>query len=363
MWYLISTLNRYIAKNFLFWFFVIFFSTALIISLFEMIELTRRTLQHDISLSMLMQMSFLRLPRFLNDFLPSVVFFASLGCFVRLSQSQNIVVILSFGLSRLQFVGGVCVVVFFIGILNIVVADPIRAVTSKRIVFLEEKIFKKKPNSISLTESGLWLKENQQNSSSIIHAVSLNIFEKKITDVMIFSFKENGDIEKRIDAKSAILDDGYWVMDDVKITTEKKQEKMEVYKEPTLITIEQIQHSTAPPETISFFEMNSFIEVIKKSGLNPTRYLMVWHKQISKIGMMIAFVFLAASFCFLSTRSKHFSLVVSASVIFAFFIHFIEHISYAYGAAEKIPVIVASWAPSFITISCGYWLMVVTDDR
>lgn len=363
MWYLISTLNRYIIRNFLFWFAVIFFATALIIGLFEMIELTRRTMQHDINLSLLLQLSFLRLPKILNDLLPSITFFAALGCFIRLSQSQNMVVMLSFGLSRMQFLGGVCVAVIGLGLVNITVLDPIRSVLSKRMVFLEEKLFQKKPYSIAFTDTGLWLRENNGKAHTIIHASAFNILEKKLIDVMIFKFTENNNLEKRIDAKVATLKENDWFMEKVSILDESKQQDLENHFEPTTITMEQIQHSTAPPETISFFQMMDFISVLEKSGLNATSYLMMWHRQIAKIGMMVAFVFLAASFCFLSTRSKSFGTSVGLSVIFAFFMHFVEHVSHAYGVAEKLPLLAAAWIPPFITISSGYWIMVLIDDR
>lgn len=363
MWYLISTINRYIIRNFLFWFAVIFLATSLIIGLFEMVELTRRTMQHDINISLLLQLSCLRLPKILNDLLPSITFFAALGCFTRLSQSQNMVVMLSFGLSRMQFLGGVCVAVMGLGLTNIIVVDPIRSVMSKRMVFLEEKLFQKKPYSIAFTDTGLWLRETNKDTHIIIHANSLNILKKTLLDITIFKFNSDNTLEKRIDAAKALLSENAWLLEQVNISSAATQNYTEKHAEPTTITMEQIQHSTAPPETISFFQMLDFIAVLKKSGLNATSYLMMWHRQIAKIGMMVAFVFLAASFCFLSTRSKSFGKSVGLSVIFAFFMHFVEHLSYAYGVAEKLPLLAAAWLPPLITIASGYWIMVLIDDR
>jgi lipopolysaccharide export LptBFGC system permease protein LptF len=90
---------------------------------------------------------------------------------------------------------------------------------------------------------------------------------------------------------------------------------------------------------------------------------MLWHQQISKIGMMIAFIFLAASFCLVSTRNKSFSMIIAASIIFSFLMHFFEHIVHAYGIAHKIPIIAAAWIPPIVTFVSSYWLTTLLDDR
>ncbi len=363
MWYLISTINRYVSRNFLFWFGVIFFTVALVISLFEMVDLTKRTMQHDVPFSILFQIAFLKLPKILDELLPSITFFAALGCFLRLAQSQNFVVMFSFGVSRLQFLGGISLVVVLLGLLNIAVLDPIRSALFGRMVILEEKIFQRKPYSVSFTDTGLWLRENFTDSQNIVHAKNFNVTKKQFKSLIIFQFSKNGEFLRRVDAEVAELENETWHMHKVNIISNHRQENLETHIEPTTITMEQIQQSTAPPETISFFQMPAFIEMLESAGLNASSYAMLWHQQIAKIGMMISFVFLAACFCLVPTRNKSFSLIIGMSIIFAFLMHFFEHITHAYGVAHKIPLIAAAWIPPLVTFVCAYWLTILLDDR
>ena len=363
MWYLISIINRYVSRTFLFWFGVIFFSVAMVISLFEMIELTRRTMQHDVSLPILLQMAFLKLPKILDDLLPSITFFAALVCFLRLAQSQNFVVMLSFGISRFQFISGISLVVIFLGVMNILVLDPVKSALCGRMVLLEEKIFNKRSYSVSFNDTGLWLRENFENSQNIVHAKNFNILSNKFSNIMVFQFSKNGQFLRRVDAECAELKEKVWQMYNVSILQDQNQKNLQNHVESTTITIEQIQQSTAPPETISFLQMPKFIEMLEEAGLDANAYAMVWHAQIAKIGMMFGFVLLAASFCLLSTRNRSFSLIIAVSVVFAFLMHFFEHIFHAYGIAHKIPLIAAAWIPPFITFASGYWLTVLLDDR
>lgn len=363
MWYLISTINRYVSRNFLFWFGLIFLTVSLIISLFEIIDLTKRTMQHDVPFAILFQIAFLRLPKILDDLLPSITFFAALGCFLRLAQSQNFVVMFSFGVSRLQFLSGISLVVIALGTLNIVVLDPIRSVLFSRFVILEEKILQRKPYSVSFTDTGLWLRENFPDSQNIVHARSFNVSQKQFKNLMIFQFSKNGEFLRRVDAEVAELENETWHMHNVNSISNHQQENFDYHVEPTTITMEQIQQSTAPPETISFFQMPAFIEMLESAGLNARSYAMLWHQQIAKIGMMVSFVFLAACFCLVPTRNKSFSLIIGMSVIFAFLMHFFEHIIHAYGIAHKMPLIAAAWIPPAITFISGYWLTVLLDDR
>lgn len=363
MWYLISTLNRYICKTFLLWFVLVFFTVTLIISFFEMIDLTKRTMQHDIPIGLLFQMAFLKLPKLLDSLLPSIAFFAALGCFLRLAQSQNFVIISSFGVSRFQLLSGLSIVVILLGALNIIVIDPIRSVLFERMVILEERLFQKKPYSISFTDTGLWLKENLPNSKNIIYAKHFNVTKKKFDNLIIFEFNKEGEILRRVDAETATLTEASWHMDKVSIVSNYKQENVQNYKEPTTITMEQIQQSTAPPETIPFIQMPAFIKMLEESGLNASSYKMLWHQQIAKIGMMISLIFLASSFCMTSTRSKSFGVVFAVSIIFSFIMHFFQQIIYAFGLAHKIPIIAAAWIPTFVTFISAYWFHIVLDDR
>lgn len=363
MWYLISTINRYVSRTFLFWFGLIFLTVALIISLFEMIDLTKRSMQHDVPFSILFQIAFLKLPKILDDLLPSITFFAALGCFLRLAQSQNFVIMFSFGVSRLQFLIGISFVVISLGLLNIVVLDPIRSALFGRFVVLEEKIFQKKPYSVSFTDTGLWLRENFPDSQNIVHARNFNVSQKQFKNLVIFQFSKTGEFLRRVDAEVAELESETWHMHKVNIISNHHQENLASYVEPTTITMEQIQQSTAPPETISFFQKPAFIKMLEDAGLNARSYAMLWHQQIAKIGMMVGFVFLAACFCLVPTRNKSFSLIIGLSIIFAFLMHFFEHIIHAYGIAHKIPLVAAAWIPPVITFISGYWLAVLLDDR
>ncbi len=363
MWYLISTLNRYVSRTFLFWFFLVFFTVALIISFFEVVDLTKRTMQHDVPFSILFQIAFLKLPKILDSLLPSITFFAALGCFLRLAQSQNFVVISSFGVSRLQFLSGISIVVVVLGVLNIVVLDPIRAVLFGRVVVLEEKIFQKKPYSVSFTDTGLWLKENLPSSQNIIHARHFNVTQKQFRNLIIFEFSKNGEFLRRVDAEVAELITAHWHMHNVNIISNHRQENLQIHTEPTTITMEQIQQSTAPPETISFFQTPAFIKMLEDAGLNASAYSMLWHQQIAKIGMMIGLIFLAASFCLVSTRNKSFSIIFGISISFSFLMHFFEQIVHAFGIAHRIPIIAAAWIPPIVTFISAYWLTILLDDR
>lgn len=363
MWYLISTLNRYICRTFLFWFMLVFVIVALIISFFEIVDLTKRTMQHDIPLTLLFQMAFLKLPKLLDSLLPSITFFAALGCFLRLAQAQNFVVISSFGVSRSQFLSGISAVIVLLGILNILIIDPIRSVLFERMVILEEKLFQKKSYSISFTDNGLWLKENLANSKNIIHAKHFSVPQKQFSNLIIIQFNKKGEFLRRVDAETANLKTGYWEMKNASLISDYQQENLKSYTEPTTITMEQIQQSTAPPETISFLQMPTFIRMMEDAGLNANAYKMLWHQQIAKIGMMISLVFLASSFCLISTRNKSFAVIFGISIIFSFVMHFFQQVIYAFGIAHKIPIIAAAWIPALITFISAYWLNILLDDR
>ena len=114
--------------------------------------------------------------------------------------------------------------------------------------------------------------------------------------------------------------------------------------------IDKIEENYTAPESLSFWDIPTFIDTLKKTGLSAHRYEMYWHKQIAKGGLMLAMTFLATLFCLRPSRYRHTSYLLGAGVFIGFVIYFLSDILYALGMAEKIPPFLAVWLIPLVTL-------------
>jgi len=350
--FLYSSLNRYFCRSLLFWFAVCFGVILAIVSFFEMIELLRRSMTNpQVPFALIGEMVLLKIPQHIEMLLPFVTFSASILSLWRLNQTQEILSARASGVSVWQLTVGLNVLVLILGIIYLVFVNPIGAAMTGRLSQIEEKAFGNSNSLLSISPAGLWLRESTGEGKTIFHADYFDFLQNKFGQVSFYDFDHNGSYAGRYDAKEASLENGEWRLE--KVTHWNKEnipEEIGMASRKTDLTLSKIQESYAPPESLSFWKVRRYIDVLKKAGLSNVRYKLYWHSQISKIGLMISMVFLASTFCLHPIRYRNASYLIAFGLFSGFVIHFLGDVIYALGLAGKIPVLLAAWIPALVTL-------------
>ncbi|MDP2193653.1 MAG: LptF/LptG family permease, partial [Alphaproteobacteria bacterium] len=168
---LFSTINFYFARRFVFWFMVVAASLLFVIFLFEMIELLRRSMTRlDIGSRVLLQIGLLKLPYYFQMFYPFIVMVSSQITLWRFNQTQEIIAVRSLGFAVRHIVTSFMMTVLALSIMNIVIFNPVAALTQQRAELQHAMVFKHQgPNQLHITDSGLWLRERHDDQAYIIH--------------------------------------------------------------------------------------------------------------------------------------------------------------------------------------------------
>ncbi|MBV8060419.1 MAG: LptF/LptG family permease, partial [Alphaproteobacteria bacterium] len=249
------TLGHYLARQYLLWFGVFLGTLASIIYLFEVAELARRAAHSDTPFSMLLRMGLYKLPETVEHVLPFVVLFAGMFTFWRLTRSQELTIARAVGLSAWQFLAPALMVTLIFGGLNLSIINPLGAHFSSRYKQLEMRYLEHAP-LMELTGAGLWLRQRDNDHRYLIHADHVTQGPMTLTPVIVFIFDTDDHYQGRIDAPSAVLRDGYWEMDSGWMNMDQQaQQAVEHYHLATTLTLDKIQESMAPPNTISFWEL------------------------------------------------------------------------------------------------------------
>jgi lipopolysaccharide export system permease protein len=359
------TLSIYIGKKFLAGTMVVFTTLMAIIFLFDFVELTRRGLSREVPFGIIIGMGFLKLPSMAEQILPFAILLGGILSFTRLTATSELVVTRSAGVSAWQFLMPAFGIAAAIGIFIVVIFNPLSAIMLSKFENLEAKYFKGSASMLSVSSTGLWLR--QQNDATlgktIINALRVSHEDMELFDVTIFIFGENDKFVKRIDAKSAKLGDGYWNISSGILTVPGLPASARMdYRLKTSLNQNQIQESFASPETMSFWELPSFIRTLKAAGFSALRHTLYWHSVLSTPFLLCAMVFFAAAFSLRPPRHGKIGIMMSGGILSGFMIYFLSDLISAIGLSGSIPVIMAAWAPVGISILLGTALMLHLED-
>lgn len=360
------TLSFYIGRHFLFHFLLLMVVFLGLIYMIDAIELLRRASNKDgVSAFTALQMALLKLPHLGQETFPFAVLFAGMSAFSRLTKSHELVVARAAGVSAWRFMSPAILAAFFLGLFQIMVINPLGSASLSVFEQMESKFFDGRNSMLSLSANGLWLRQSNENGQSVLHSryVLQQGENVDLNGVSIFVYKGADNFSHRIEAERASLEDGFWRLYDVNVhIAEQPMEHSEELWFETDLTLNKIQDSFAPPETMSFWSLPGFIDNMERAGFSGKRHNLYWHSLLSTPLLLAAMILIAATFTLRHTRKGGTSYVVVAGIFTGFVLYFFSDISMALALSGSIPVLLAAWAPASICLLIGCTMILHLED-
>lgn len=358
------TLSTYIGRQFLLCFLGVLFTLVAIVFLFDVIELLRRSAgRAGASVELVIQLSLLKLPKLAQEMVPFVVLFSAMIAFWRLTRSHELTVVRAAGVSVWQFLFPVVGAAVFIGALVLAIFNPVSAVFYAKHEQLEAQLFRGRSNLLAVSPTGVWLRQAEGTTNSVVHALRVSSQDFELYDVIIFTFEGQDKFVGRIDAASARLEPGYWLLRDAWVTSPDRPGRQErEYRLPTEMTRERIQDGFAAPETISFWDLPSFIRTLETAGFSAVRHRLYWHRSIAGPLLLFAMVLIAATFSLRPPRRGGAMRMVVGGVGAGFVLFFLSNLVAALGQSSSVPVVLAAWAPAAVSTLLGVSMLLHLED-
>lgn len=363
------TLSIYISRQFMIGIAIVFSLLAGLILLFDLIEIIRRSYNHHVSMTTMLEMAVLRLPHMAQEMLPFSILLGGILTFARLTRTSELVVTRAAGISVWQFLTPAIAVSLLLGTFAVTIFNPLAATMYSRYEQLESQYFRGNASMLEIFPSGLWLRQKSiqvqgdSKGKTIIHALHATQETMELEEVIVFIFGDKNQFLRRIDARSASLQEGYWAIKDAIITApDMLALRKAEYRLPTDLVVEQIQDSFASPKTLSFWQLPEFIETLKSAGFSALRHSLHWHTILVSPLLLCAMVFIAAVFSLSPPRQGRTGILMTAGIVVGFLIYYVSGLISAMGLAGTIPIIMAAWAPVGISILVGVVLMLHLED-
>lgn len=362
--YVSRTFSGYVSRQFLLWVVATILILVTIVEIFDILELFRRTAKREgATTGAVVTMALLKMSHIIERLVPFAVLFGAMFTFFRLNKYQELVVARASGVSAWQFLLPLLILAFLIGVFQITAFNPFAAAMLLEYEKLEAKYVRGKSSLAAVSEEGLWLRQRTDKGHYILHAAEVFPRAMELRKVIVFQMRDEDRFAGRIDAPTARLVPGSWILKDARVNKlTGAPTSAASHRLTTDLTPGNINDSFAPPETLSFWTLPQFISVLEKAGFSALRHRLDWHSRLAQPFLLCAMVLLAATFSLRHVRRGGTMAMVAAGVGAGFLLFFMSDVIGALGASGSIPVILAAWSPAAISGLLGAAVLFHLED-
>ena len=369
-----NTLGRYFAGRFLVSAVGVFASIFVLLVLVDYIEMVRKTSGLvGASAITIAETSLFRVPQLLEKMMPFCVLIGAMTCYLALSRRLELVVARAAGVSAWQFIAPALASAILLGITATAAYNPMSANLRELSKRMEAELFGSTPGGGIQDASGFWLNQINDDGQWIINAARSEQQGVRLTGLTVFGFdsvqqsKEPKErilqFKERIEAREASLEDGRWVFKGVRrYSLNKPPVDQDSFYLTTTLTPAQVRNSFSTPETVSFWQLPSYIRSSESSGFATAGYRLQYQKLIAQPFLLAAMVMLAASVSLRFFRMGGVQKMVLSGVGAGFLLYVLSKVTEDLSKAELMHPIAAAWLPVCVGGLTGFLALLYQED-
>lgn len=360
-----GTLARYFSLRFLLAMLTMFGVCCILIFFVDFIEMLRRAgnYQGEIPALLLAWMTLLRLPSFSELVLPFAVLIGTVGIFLMLSRSSELIVVRAAGISVWQFMLPAIAVAFLLGVVFVALYNPIASAARAEAERLYASAFDRKDSLLKTKNAGAWLREDGADGPSVVHVLRVSNQGLVLTGVSVFQYGPDQSMAERIEARKAFLKDGRWELQDAWVSAVGQEPVLyKQYLLSTYLTPTQVRDSLGTEYSISFWDLPNFIEIAERAGLPATQYRVQYQLLLSRPFLLMTMVLIAATCSLRGFRFGNVQLNALAGIAagFAFFV--LAEVSRNFAMAGLTSAMAAAWVPVIVAASLALTVLLYKED-
>jgi len=359
-----GTLSRYFGLRFLSAVVGAFIGVVLLAGMIDYVELMRRGADWPNATPWaLAKISMFRVPQLTERIMPFSVLVGAMSCYLTLSRRLELVVARAAGVSAWQFIAPAVIAAFLFGTVATTVYNPVSAVLEEKSKRLESEVVGEVQSALQSGSNGFWVRQKSADGAAIINAKTSRDQGANLGNLTIFTFDTAGQFQKRIEARSATLEDGYWELQDVRIyATDNPLDVEDSYRLNTNLTMEQVRESFATPETVPFWQLPTYIKMADRAGLEAAGYRLQYDELLARPFLLAAMVLLAASVSLRFFRFGGVQKMVLSGITAGFLLFVLSKITEDMSKSELLSPVAAAWTPILVGSLTGFVVLLFQED-
>jgi lipopolysaccharide export system permease protein len=286
--------------------------------------------------------------------------------FLALARSSELVVVRAAGRSGLSFLLAPVAMAALLGAFAVTVLDPLVAATSK----MYDRMQTQGSDAVmSISSNGLWMRQGTTDAQTVIRATRGNPDGSEINDVTFQTFSTDGTPTERIEAETARLEPGIWVLSGAKrwdLTADNPEQLAETpvgdIRVATDLNQDRIRNSFGEPSSIAFWNLRRQINDLEKAGFSARSYRVWMQMELAMPLLLVAMVLIAAGFTMRHARSGKTGQMVLLALLGGFAIFFLRNFAQVLGVNAQIPIALAAWGPPVAGALMALGLLLHLED-
>ncbi len=340
-------ITNYLLKNFLKTFFVfilIFFCFGMILNLFEEIEFFKNI---NVNILVPLVLTSIFIPGMIVKFLPFVIFLSSMWFMLRIRNNRDLLTLKVFGYSNFKIFLILATTSFLLGWIILILVNPVTSSMAKYYEKTKSNYSRDIDHLVTFNKNGLWIKENFDKNQRIITADKPEGFN--LIDVTIFHLDNKSNLIEKIVSEKANIKNNTWILNNVYIFKINngilKETKLKELKIRSNYNYEKINSLFKNFDTMSFLDLALNYNKLLSKGYNKIFLNQSLHSMLSLPFFLFLMTALASALT-LNTliKSDNFRFTILGLIITVIIFYFKEF-SLSLGQTDRIPLILAVWAP------------------
>jgi lipopolysaccharide export system permease protein len=296
--------------------------------------------------------------------LPFAFLFGVLAAFMSLNRRSELVAMRAAGISAWRFIFPAAGAAFLIGVATVLVFSPVASWLESRYEVSAARIME---DYQPVAPRDVWLRQGDGKTQIVIRAKSRDAARGVLNDVLmiVYTADERGrlDFARRIEARQAVLNRGYWRLFDAReAAAGERAVRYDSLSIPSPLDPETAYDKFASPRSVPFWNLPGTISRIENAGFTATSYRLKFHQLLTTPLLFAAMSVLGAAFSLRLLRLGGLAFLATSGVALGFAFFFLNEFAGALGKAEIIPPFMAGWTPPVLALLSAFTLLTYTED-
>eukprot|EP01037_Dinobryon_pediforme_P001356 gene1356-1373_t len=341
-----------------------------LVGLFDFIELLRRSAtKPEATFTIVSTIAALRLPWVAMQILPFAVLLGGILAFWRLTRSSELIVARAAGVSAWQFLAAPVLCAIALGAFATAAISPLSAVMRTRAEALDNTYLRSGGGPLALAGGQLWLRQSDSElvpqGIAILHAGAVNLHDGVLSAQGVSLFRLDGQdrLLERIEIRSATLGDAAWTLDGARTVKPGGLPGPPATRVlPTNLTVNRVQDSFSPPDTLSVWALPGFIELLEHSGFSAIRHRLHFQTLLALPLLAGTMALVSAGFSMRQTRRGGVAQMIGSGVAAGFALFVVSKVAEEFGQSGAIPPMLAAWEPAVSGLMLSLALLLHLED-
>jgi len=307
-------------------------------------------------------LTILNIPSIVFEILPFIFLIAVMFFFINLYDKEEIELLRSNGVDNFKIIIILSITSLILGIFLIFVYYSLSSNLKNFYLNLKYKFSENNMHLAVVDESGLWIKEEMNNHIFIVNARKFK--NNDLEDITITQLDTKYKLKNTIISKKANIKNKKWILKDVKIYSEgKNNSNFKKYEYFSSFNGEIISNLYSNLNSLTIFELHKLKGDYQSIGYSSTDVKLQLNKLYSlPIYLMLTTVIGSLLMFRLDFIKSKFFLVVIGVLVSVIF-YYINYFAILFGKNETIPSELSIWLPHLlISLICTLGLMRLNEN-